>query len=144
MVDSAPYGTPPAADQSGSGKEQDGRFGGTETGGIARLLAAPDTSDYVRTWLGAALGRDMVLAYQEAATLAGILELLACDEAKAWLLPALTAALAGDPATAFDETIEIARALRPAALVMQDLEQCLPEPANSHGAPTGIARGREE
>ena len=120
-----------------------------ETGTIARILAAPGTADYVRTWLAAALGRDPVLAYQEAATLAGMLELLTCEEARDWLLPALAAALSQDPEAAFAASLEIAAALKPAAQALDGVARHLPEPANSQDAPDGsvlgaIAYGIEE
>ena len=116
-----------------------------ESGMVARILADAGTPDFVRTWLGAALGRDPLLAYREAATLAGILELLSCEEAQAWLRPALVAALGRDPEQAFQEVVEVAAALKPAAMVLEALEQGLPEPANSqdlppHGAPRGWQR----
>ncbi|HEV2678183.1 MAG TPA: hypothetical protein VGV37_26890 [Aliidongia sp.] len=140
MVDSLPHGTAPATAPHGrSGK----RGQPIETGGIARILAAPDTSGYVRTWLGAALERDPMLAYQEAATLVGMLELLTCGEARAWLAPALAAALAQEPEAAFTASLEIAQALKPAAMVLQRMEQAMPEPANSRGVPSG-PRGVEE
>jgi hypothetical protein len=101
-----------------------------ETGPIARLLSAPGTSDFVRTWLGAAAGRDPLLAYNEAATLVGMLELLSCDEAQAWLLPALKAALRQDTEEAFVAAVEIAQALQPAAAVLREMGLDLPEPAN--------------
>jgi hypothetical protein len=103
------------------------------TGEIARILAAPDTSDYVRTWLAATLRRDPLLAYHEAATLAGMLELLNCEEARAWLLPAMKAALQQAPATGLADVLDIATALKPAAMALQELGMNLPEPANNRG-----------
>jgi len=102
-----------------------------ETGEIARILAAPDTNDYVRTWLGATLRRDPLLAYHEAATLAGMLELLNCEEARAWLLPAMRAALQQEPAVALADALDIAAALKPAATALQELGMHLPAPANN-------------
>jgi len=106
-----------------------------ETGSIARLLASPSTNEFVRRWLSGALGRDPVLAYHEAVTLAGMLELLTCEEARSWLLPALTAALAQDPAAGFAAALDIAQALKPAAMALNGIEDadrdlCLREPAN--------------
>jgi len=102
-----------------------------ETGPIARMLAAPDTSEYLRTWLGVAAGRDPLLAYHEAVTLASVLELLACEEARAWLLPAMRAALRQNPEAAFADALDIARALKPAAAALEQMGLRLPEPANS-------------
>jgi hypothetical protein len=127
MVESPFTGTPPAT------RARRGRP--AETGTIARILASPATSDYVRTWLKAALDRDPLLAYQEAATLAGMLELLSCEEARAWLLPALTAGLHQDPEVAFRAALDMAAVLKPAAMVLQELEERPPEPANCRGVP---------
>lgn len=131
MTDSSPHGTNPAATLlafPASDVEP------VETGAIAQILASPDTSDYVRRWLGAAVGRDPVLAYHEATALLGILELLACEDACAWLLPAMAAALQGDPRQAFLAAVDIAAALQPAAMALQEMGICLPEPANNRGA----------
>jgi len=115
-----------------------GNGGLAETGAIARVLASPSTSEFVRRWLSGAIGRDPVLAYHEAVTLAGMLELLTCEEARSWLLPALTAALQQDPAAGFAAALDIAQALRPAAMALKGGEDadgglCLREPANSRG-----------
>jgi hypothetical protein len=126
MADSFSHGPPPAKASLGAP---------AETGTIARILAAPDTAEYVRTWLAAALERDPLLAYQEAATLVGMLELLTCGEAGAWLRPALADALRQDSEAVFPAALEIARALKPAAMVLQQIERRLPEPANSRGTP---------
>ena len=112
-----------------------GKDGLAETGTIARILASPSTNEFVRRWLSGAIGRDPVLAYHEAATLAGMLELLTCEEARSWLLPALTAALEHDPAAGFAGALDIARALKPAAMALTQAEDadgglCLREPAN--------------
>jgi len=96
-----------------------GNGGLAETGAIARVLASPSTSEFVRRWLSGAIGRDPVLAYHEAVTLAGMLELLTCEEARSWLLPALTAALQQDLALKGGEDA--------------DGGLCLREPANSRG-----------
>lgn len=141
MVDSAPYGTTPATTPIGLAVDRSHPAG---TGAIAGILAAPETSAFVRTWLGAALGRDPVLAYQEAATLAGMLELLTCEEARTWLVPALADALRADPETVFIDSLEVARALKPAAMVLQCLERRLPEPANCAGTPAGGGRDIDE
>jgi hypothetical protein len=111
-----------------------------ETGAIARLLASPQTSDFVRRRLAVAAGRDPVLAYHEAMTLAGMLEVLACEEAREWLLPAMTEALGQEPEAAFIAAVEIAEALKPAAMALkgirdEDMGMHLPEPANSRGTP---------
>lgn len=131
MTDSSLHGTKPAAEPLAFPVE---RGEPTETGPIARILAAPETSEFVRTWLGAAAGRDPLLAYHEAVTLAGMLELLTCDEARAWLLPALRAALRQDTGAALAAALDIAQALRPAAMVLQELGLRMPEPANNRGA----------
>jgi hypothetical protein len=136
MVESPFPETPPTA-QARRGRP-------VETGTIARILGAPETTDYVRTWLKAALARDPMMAYQEAATLAGMLELLSCAEARAWLLPALAAATQQDPDAAFLDAIEIAEALKPAAMALEQLEHRLPEPANCRGTPSsGTPRGMQ-
>jgi hypothetical protein len=101
-----------------------------DAGSIARLLSAPGTNEFLRVWLGAAAGRDPVLAYNEAATLAGMLELLGCEEAQAWLLPALKAALRQDTETSLLAAVDIVQALRPAAAMLQEMGMNLPEPAN--------------
>ncbi|MDB5361128.1 MAG: hypothetical protein JWO51_2425 [Rhodospirillales bacterium] len=132
MTDSSPQGTNPAAVLSFPA----GGDGLVETGAIARILASPRTDEFVRRWLAGTVGRDPVLAYHEAVTLAGVLELLTCQEAQAWLLPAMTAALQQDPATGFAAALDIAAALKPAAMArrgMPDMDICLPEPANSRG-----------
>lgn len=141
MVDSAPYGTTPATAPAGLSAD---RSRPIESGMIAGILAAPGTSDFVRTWLRAALGRDPLLAYQEAATLAGMLELLTCEEARAWLVPALAAALRADPESVFVDALEIAQALKPAAMALQRLELRLPEPANCPGTPKAGGRSLDE
>jgi len=112
-----------------------GKDGLAETGAIARILASPSTNEFVRRWLSGAVGRDPVLAYHEAVTLAGMLELLTCEEARDWLLPALTAALEQDPAAGFAAALDIAQALKPAAMALKGVEDadmglCLREPAN--------------
>ena len=133
MTDSSLHGQDPAAVlaafQTGDGEP-------VETGMIARILASPHTSEFVRRWLAGAAGRDPVLAYHEAVTLAGMLELLACEEARDWLLPAIRAALQQDPGAGFAAALDIAAALKPAAMALKsvqdtDMEMYLPEPANS-------------
>jgi len=133
MTDSSLHGKKPAAVlvafPTGDGEP-------VETRAIAHILASPETSAFVRRWLDGALGRDPVLAYHEAVTLVGMLELLACEEARDWLLPALTAALQQPPDASFAAALEIAAALKPAALMNlrdDDPEMHLPEPANSRG-----------
>jgi hypothetical protein len=132
MTDSSLHGTKPAAAPLAFPVEPGEPVG---TGPIARILAAPGTSDYVRTWLGIAAGRDPLLAYHEAVTLAGMLELLSCEEAQAWLLPALRAALRQDTDAAFAATLDIVQALKPAAIVLQEMGLRMPEPANNRGTP---------
>ena len=133
MTDSFPHGKDPAAVlvafQTGDGEP-------VETGAIARILASPHTSEFVRRWLAGAVGRDPVLAYHEAVTLAGMLELLSCEEARDWLLPAMTAALQQDPGAGFAAALDIATALKPAAMALkslQDMDMHVPEPANNRG-----------
>lgn len=134
MTDSLHHSTNPAAVLAFPA----GNGGVVEAGTIARLLASSSTDEFVRRWLSQAIGRDPVLAYHEAVTLAGMLELLTCEEARAWLLPALSAALQQDPAPGFAAAVDIAEALRPAAMALTgdhdtDIDLRLPEPANSRG-----------
>jgi hypothetical protein len=140
MTDSSLHGKNPAAVlvafPTGDGER-------VETGAIAHILASPHTSEFVRRWLAGAVGRDPVLAYHEAVTLAGMLELLTCEEARDWLLPALTAALQQDPAGGFAAALDIAAALKPAAMALMSLQDGdpdmhLPEPANSRGASSDL------
>jgi hypothetical protein len=138
MTDSSLHGTKPAAQPIAFPVEPGEPV---ETGPIARILAAPETDEYVRSWLGVAAGRDPLLAYHEALTLAGMLELLTCEEAQAWLLPALKAALRQDTDAAFAATLDIAKALKPAAMVLREMGLRLPEPANNRWA-SGDPRSR--
>ena len=140
MTDSSLHGKTPAAVlvafPTGDGEP-------VETGAIAHILASPHTSEFVRRWLAGAAGRDPVLAYHEAVTMAGILELLTCEEARDWLLPAITAALQQDPGAGFAAALDIAAALKPAAaalMSLQDsgLEMHVPEPANSRGSSSDL------